>query len=62
MPLFQPSLYPEPAFAVVRASNPGHRNAYRPECEPCQWIGPDRSSYASAEFVVRVHNAVYHAN
>jgi len=54
----QPSLFPEHVFAVVHT----YRDTYRPECEPCQWIGTALKSYAFASRAAHTHDESYHAD
>ena len=63
MPLHvQPSLPFEYVFAVVQTHNNGAGDYFRPECEPCQWIGRATRNLAAAEYRAREHNAEHHGN
>jgi len=53
----QPALFPERVFAVVHI----YGNHYRPECEPCQWIGLSRTRRTFAAITADEHNASHHA-
>ena len=58
----QPSLFPEPVFAVVHTYAFGSKAYYRAECGPCEWVGPSTPSRAAASMGAHAHERDHHAD